>query len=263
VTGPAGAALPVADAWFTATRVDDAITVLTEPHVDPLLRANFWHVRGRDRDLVVDCGLGVTPLRGAHPELFARDPVLVLSHGHLDHMGSAHEFDEVWAHPAEAVADPRPGSLDGAELAVELGLDAGGYGPLPELLITAAPRPGYDPRAYRLRPARVTRALGDGDTVDLGDRVFTALHLPGHSPGGLALFEERTGILFSGDVVYDGPLLDGLHGSDVAAYRHTMRRLRELPVRTVHAGHDSSFDGARLHDIIDTYLLTRSREATP
>ncbi|WP_445189935.1 MBL fold metallo-hydrolase [Pseudonocardia sp. Cha107L01] len=131
------------------------------------------------------------------------------------------------------------------------------------MLITARPHPDFDPADYRLRPARVTRALGDGDTVDLGDRAFTVLHLPGHSPGGIALFEERTGTLFSGDVVYDGELLDELDGSDIEAYLATMRRLRELPVHTVHAGHDSSFDGARLHDIIDTYLRVRSTRSHP
>ncbi|MDT7692529.1 MAG: hypothetical protein QOI75_1896 [Pseudonocardiales bacterium] len=255
--------LPVAATWFTSTPVDAAITLFTEPHVHPLLRANFWHVRGRDRDLVLDCGLGVTDLRRARPELFEHDRILVLSHAHLDHMGSAHEFDEVWAHPGEAVARPAPGSLFGPELAAQLGLATLAGEPLPELLITARPHPDFDPADYRLRPARVTRALGDGDTVDLGDRAFTVLHLPGHSPGGIALFEERTGTLFSGDVVYDGELLDELDGSDIEAYLATMRRLRELPVHTVHAGHDSSFDGARLHDIIDTYLRVRSTRSHP
>ena len=46
--------------------------------------------------------------------------------------------------------------------------------------------------------------------VDIGNRHFEVLHLPGHSPGSIGLWEEASGTLFSGDAVYDGPLLDEL-----------------------------------------------------
>src|SRR2546423_1594688 len=52
-----------ASAWFEVTRVDDAITQIVEPHVDAFIRCNIWHVRGRDRDLLIDSGLGLSPLR--------------------------------------------------------------------------------------------------------------------------------------------------------------------------------------------------------
>ncbi len=40
----------------------DAITLITEPHVDSLIRANLYHVRGSEADLVVDAGTGIAPL---------------------------------------------------------------------------------------------------------------------------------------------------------------------------------------------------------
>ena len=55
-------ALPLADRWFERRTVDGGITLLWEPHVIELMRCNIWHVRGRDRDLVVDTGMGVTSL---------------------------------------------------------------------------------------------------------------------------------------------------------------------------------------------------------
>ena len=54
--------MKVADRWFETQRIDDDITLIFEPHVVPLLRCNIWHVRGRDRDLVIDTGLGVASL---------------------------------------------------------------------------------------------------------------------------------------------------------------------------------------------------------
>ena len=121
-------------------------------------------------------------------------------------------------------------------------------------LLDALPAPGYDPRAYRVRPAAPTRLLAEGDAVDLGDRCFEVLHLPGHSPGSIGLWEAATGTLFSGDAVYDGTLLDGLADSDRAAYVRTMRRLLELPVSVVHAGHCESFGRERLRELAAAYL---------
>ena len=83
-----------------------------------------------------------------------------------------------------------------------------------------------------IAPAAATRVLHDGDAIDLGDRRFEVLHLPGHSPGSIGLWDAATGVLFSGDAVYDGPLLDELDGSDIEAYVTTMHRLRDLPVRS-------------------------------
>ena len=59
---PVMTALPIADRWFERTTIDDSITLLWEPHVIPLMRCNIWHVRGRDRDLIVDTGMGLMSL---------------------------------------------------------------------------------------------------------------------------------------------------------------------------------------------------------
>jgi glyoxylase-like metal-dependent hydrolase (beta-lactamase superfamily II) len=247
--------LPVASHWFRITVLNERITLIEEPHVRALLRANIWHVRGRDRDLLVDCGLGVRALAPLLRERFDREPVLVLTHTHLDHMGGAHEFSQVWAHPLEPVDAPAPGSLLGPVLATQLGLDEA----LPPMLLTARPHGDYDPDAYQVQPATRTRPLADGDHVDLGDHVLKVLHLPGHSPGSIALFDESDGTLFSGDVVYDDVLLDSLPGSDTEQYARSLRRLRELPARLIHPGHGHSFSQDRLHHLIDDYLAPHAR----
>ena len=82
--------------------------------------------------------------------------------------------------------------------------------------------------------------------------------MPGHSPGSIGLWEAATGILFSGDAVYDGPLLDELEGSSIPDYVATMRRLRELPVRVVHGGHDPSFGRERLVALAEAYQERRA-----
>jgi glyoxylase-like metal-dependent hydrolase (beta-lactamase superfamily II) len=74
----------------------------------------------------------------------------------------------------------------------------------------------------------------------------------------MGLWEAASGTLFSGDAVYDGPLLDELPGSDIPRYVETMKRLRELPVSVVHAGHEPSFGRERLRELADAYLSQRA-----
>jgi len=250
--------LPLSTHWFERKSVDDDITLLWEPHVVELMRCNIWHVRGRDRDLVVDTGLGVMSLVDELQDLVDKSVTAVATHGHGDHIGSHHEFNDVLAHPAEADqlwTDPME-TLDpliawGQTALTEI--QASGYELTHPYFVTALPA-GVTIEGFRQTPAKVTRHIEEGDIVDLGDRHFEVLHVPGHSPGSIALWEERTGTLFSGDAVYDGPLLDTLDGSDIGQYCATMERLLELPVTVVHGGHDPSFDRHRLQQIARTYL---------
>ena len=55
--------------------------------------------------------------------------------------------------------------------------------------------------------------IDDGDIIDLGDRHFHIVHVPGHSPGSVAIFEPKTGIILTGDAIYDGVLYDHLFHS--------------------------------------------------
>lgn len=41
----------------------------------------------------------------------------------------------------------------------------------------------------------------DGDRLDLGDRQVEVIHLPGHTPGGIAILDTGSGMLFSGDPI--------------------------------------------------------------
>ncbi|MGB8842979.1 MAG: MBL fold metallo-hydrolase [Aliidongia sp.] len=100
----------IADRWFEFERMGDGITRIWEPHVIRLMQCNIWHVRGRDRDLVIDAGLGVASLHEAAQHLFEKAVTAVATHSHLDHVGSLHEFADRAAHPAEAhrLATPAP-----------------------------------------------------------------------------------------------------------------------------------------------------------
>lgn len=243
----------VAGQWFEGRSLGDRVTLIRETHVHPFARCNIWHIRGRDRDLLVDSGTGLVALAPQLPGGPGRPVVAVGTHVHFDHVGGHHEFEDRRAHVLEAEAYHRmPDEATVAHLFRELDEPVG-----------RLPCAGWRSSSYSVRPAPLSVRLEEGDTVDLGDRVFSVLHLPGHSPGSIGLYDERDGVLFSGDAVYDGELIDDLEHSNVEACVATMERLATLPVSVVHAGHYDSFDQSRLRRLIDQYLQGQRRPGCP
>ncbi|MBS7724179.1 MBL fold metallo-hydrolase [Pseudomonas lalucatii] len=115
------------------------------------------------------------------------------------------------------------------------------------------------------RPALVLRRIpgqgGAGHPADRGRRCAGAgrpgaagAAYPGPFAGGISLWEKATQTLFSGDILYDGPLVEDAYHSNLDDYARSLARLRRLPVRCVHGGHFPSFSGERMHELIDAWF---------
>lgn len=248
-------ALPVADRWWRSHAAGDGVTLLVESHITPMLESNVWHVRGRDADLVIDTANGIGPLRPAIDELAGSRPLIaVVTHGHFDHVGGLAEFEDRRCHRDDvrevrsplAVRIERERQPAGVhEMFAYYGYD------VPEHTISSVPDPEFDVSGWVSPGAEPTSFVRDGDEIDLGDRRLEVLHVPGHTPGSIALWEAGTGSLFSGDTAY----VDSRLGfDDLWAAEASLRRLRELPVRRVHAGHDRIFEGQELRLLLDRLL---------
>ncbi len=53
--------------WWRVQRLGDGVSLIDEPHILPFYRCNCWHVRGRDRDMLVDSGMGWCVVAGLGP----------------------------------------------------------------------------------------------------------------------------------------------------------------------------------------------------
>ena len=91
-----------------------------------------------------------------------------------------------------------------------------------------------------VEPLTVDRNLSEGDTLPLGDEIIQVLHVPGHSPGGLAFYVPQSNLLFSGDTIFNGSIgRTDLWGGDFAQLINSIReKILPLPDETVIAsGH--------------------------
>lgn len=107
---------------------------------------------------------------------------MIFTHAHIDHIAGA--FDVRRAFPG-----------------------------LPVLIHEAEERWLLDPELNLSKGAGIpvtspqaTRLLKDGDTLKLGDTSWRVLHVPGHSPGSVALWCEEEGVVLGGDALFAGSI---------------------------------------------------------
>lgn len=231
--------------WFAVEPLAPGLFRTTEPAVHPFYRANAYTIHGRDADLQVDFGCGLSPLRPALP-LTGKPVVAVATHAHVDHVGGFHEFADRRGPAAEAAAFAT--MTEAATLQHWLRDEVDGPA------FDRPPAPDFRLADWRLAPAPLAVALAEGDRIDLGDRRFTVLHLPGHSPGSLGLLDETAGLFLTGDAIYDDTLVDDVPGASIRDYLATMERLRHLDFAAAHGGHGPPMTRARLRGIAEGYL---------
>jgi len=230
--------------WYHAENIDDELVVYTEPSVHRYFRANIFHLRGRQSDLVVDFGMGIRPLMPHLKVSRGKKIIAVATHIHADHVGAFHEFETRVGHRNEAAAFA---SMLDEDTVADI------FRAL-ETPVTRAPCEGWHAATYRITPAPLTHVVDEGDRIDIGDWNFEVIHFPGHSHGSIALLERNRKVMFSGDVIYDGGLVDDLPCSCRSQYRDTMRRLLDMDLDIVYGGHGAPMTGEKMKQIASAYL---------
>ena len=253
--------LPIAEDWFTIEPADEyGVRRIREHHVNERVTGSMWFVEGSERCLMVETGLGVAPVRRFLETITEKPIIAFASVGYYDHAGGLYQFDERLIHGADAWRVSKP-TRHNTVAETYLG-DT----------FTVLPYKAFDPMTYVMPASEATRSLVGGDKIDLGDRVFDVLHLPGVTAGASALFERESGALFTGeafvwvgDYVYDGEPSNISDDADRAAFRKSIRGLCDLPVTTVYPGHLARRGADEMKTAIAAYLDGRSvtRETSP
>jgi glyoxylase-like metal-dependent hydrolase (beta-lactamase superfamily II) len=168
---------------------------------------------------------------------------IILTHQDIDHVGSLHELVQasaarVLAHAVEApfIDGTRPPRFA-----------------TPEML---AQRPELRPIVERFKYTPVDEQLQDGSRLDLAGGV-RAIFTPGHTPGHMCLYHERSGTVIAGDslTAEAGKLMGPNPGAtpDMPLAMQSVRKLAELDVRTIvcyHGGVVADDAGGQLRRLV-------------
>jgi len=134
------------------------------------------------RAVVIDPGGDLPRIEQAIKQAGVTVAKIWLTHGHIDHAGSAAELKEKLGVPIEG-----PHRAD--QFLLEHLADTG--------------------RSFGILDARnltPDRWLDEGDTVSIGDLTLDVLHCPGHSPGSVAFVNAAQRFAIVGDVLFRGSI---------------------------------------------------------
>ena len=187
--------------------------------------------------LMIDAGAGKSSAQIVRNiEMLGLNPAnishLILTHCHIDHIGSAPFFKQKYGtkiliHELDAKAMETGDSLKTA---------ANCYG-------TTFP------------PTKVDIKLTDSDEIlKFGTEQLHCLHTPGHTPGSIALYLDRGGkrVLFGQDI--HGPF-NAQFGSDIEAWKKSMQALLALNADILCEGHFGIYQPKdKVRDYIEGFL---------
>ena len=131
---------------------------------------------------VIDPGGDVSQVIELIDELGLNVEKILLTHGHLDHVGGVAELIERYQVP-----------IEGPHIADKFWIDA---------LDQQCQMFGFSP----VNSFSVNRWLEHNDTVTFGEQVLQVLHCPGHTPGHVVFYHEPTKLLQVGDVLFNGSI---------------------------------------------------------
>ena len=201
--------------WFEIFRINKTTFAFLEPHHDEEVFS--YLLLGSRKAALIDTGMGVANIL-AEVENITSLPVVVLNtHTHFDHTGDNFRFKEIacfdHAYELENLNSGHSNQF------CKGFMQPGSYRNLP---------PGFIPDKYKIKPSKATIKLQHLDQMDLGDRVLTIHHTPGHSPGSICIEDSKYNILFTGDTYYRGTVFFHLPGSsyhdciETADYLHSL-----------------------------------------
>ena len=205
--------------WYDVQSIGPGVTAIVESgHAE---HVHSYLIEGERDVAVLDTGMGVGGFLELVRSITDRNPVVLQSHAHWDHVGASAEFDDVRIHRAEARDLQRS------------------YGPdkmlawfAPEFLRGIPLPERFDPANASIEGTVASGYLEHGGRIDLGGRILEIAHTPGHSPGGITIYDEMSRLLFPGDALNLGPLYLFSDQADLRAYERSLAVLEPLAGRS-------------------------------
>lgn len=195
-------------------------------------------VTGNERGVVIDTGFALENIQ-TYAQTLTDKPVNIAAntHGHFDHTGGNGWFERAYM-SAKA------------------------------LEIAKVPYPSKQKFNYPLD--YLVTIVGDGDTIDLGNRVLDVVEIPAHAPSSIAFLDKTARILFTGDEAAQGVMLYWQQiEPQPTVERHAKNMLKLLKYRQefdyICSGHGEGLEDAVLIDLLleHDYWIMAGNEGSP
>jgi len=192
------------------------------------LKPNVYHIAdplgvfmtlvvGEEKALLLDTGYGLDNLLETVAQITDLPVILVNSHGHLDHVLGNRFFDKAYLHPAEIEVYQHHTTQDRKLYIVSMQNEH------PELF------PGdFSSDEYLAEHKIKISPINEGDVFDLGSVRLTVIHAPGHTPGGIALLDDRERLLLTGDAISPHVWMLLQESTNIATYIQSLQKLQKM-----------------------------------
>lgn len=210
--------------WFTTESINENTFVISEyRHWE---QTHSYLLVGEKRALLIDTGLGICNISDEVKKLTDKPVTAVPTHIHWDHIGGLKYFPNFYANKNEL------DWLDGG-----FPLDISTIRSM--VLDRCTPPEDFDINSYKFFQGKPLKVLYGNELIDIGERQIEVIHMPGHSPGHMCFYEEKSEFLFTGDLVYKGELLAYFPSTDPKVYLASLEKISELKVKRVFPAHHS------------------------
>lgn len=163
---------------------------------------------GSQGAVLFDTMIGLGDLKGFVKKLCPMDPMVIVSHGHFDHVGGAHQFPCVYINQAD------------------LPLLEVGRKQIPVLEQTLNRELSGMEKSFcseRYKPIRLGQAL------ELGGMTVEVVELSGHTPGSIGLLCRELRLLLAGDALSPQACILFPESLPLSHYAQMLKRAEELP----------------------------------
>lgn len=171
--------------YFNAESIGEKTWLILECGFDAI-----YYLEGSERGLLIDTGIGAADLKAFVAQIATKPYDVVLTHGHLDHIGAIWQYDRIYVNDRDIPLIQS--CTDEARIQFMLNMSEMSEGRTVNQHPADIRKRGSDPEFC---------SIGDESCFHLGGRDVTVFCTSGHTPGSVCLHDSLTGLLFVGDTL--------------------------------------------------------------
>lgn len=225
----------------TTPKIEKQITQINENtwNISDYFLDNYYVAVGDEYAALIDTGAGIGNIIDDVRKITDKPIKVLLTHGHLDHLGGMYAFEEAYMHERDdkLYQEHYPSvAMRKWYIETRVPIRFPGEGHI-EALVEQLPEE-KDLTLFPYIPIK------EGDTIDLGNRILEIYETPGHSPGHVSYLDRANRLLFSGDTINDSIIIFNKAGGnreDLEIYSHSIKKLWALSdaYDTLLVGHEN------------------------